>query len=67
MYSSLVTSNKMIGNGLRLPQGKFRLDTTRSFLTERVLNTGTGCLCKWLNPHPWRRQEEAEMLRDVVW
>ena len=50
---SLVTGDRMRGNGLKLHQGWFRLDIRKHFFTERLLSTGIGSPGRWLSHHPW--------------
>ena len=51
---SQVTSDRMRGNGLKLCQGRFRLDIRKISLLKEWSGIGTGCPGQWWSHHPWR-------------
>ena len=56
---SRVTSGRTRGNGLKLCQGRLRLDIREKIFTKGFSVIGTGCPWKWLSHHPWRNLKDV--------
>uniref|UniRef100_A0A8C3DZB5 Dedicator of cytokinesis 1 n=1 Tax=Corvus moneduloides TaxID=1196302 RepID=A0A8C3DZB5_CORMO len=55
------------GNGLRLGQGRLRVDSSRNFSMERVVKDWKGLPRKVWSPHPWRCPRKAWMWHSELW
>ena len=49
-----IDNSRTRGNGLKLKEGKFRLDIRGKFFTERVVRCWNSCPERLWVPHPWR-------------
>ncbi|KAK4824440.1 hypothetical protein QYF61_015755 [Mycteria americana] len=64
---SQVTSGRTRRNGLKLHQGRFRLDIRKNYLLKGWSSIGTGCPERWWSRHPWRSSKNMmPTLEDTI-
>jgi len=62
-----VTSDRTRGNGLKVCQGRFRLDIRKISLLQEWSGIGPGCPGQWWSPHPWRGSKNVWMWHYRTW
>jgi len=55
------------GNGLKLRQGRFRLEIGKISFLREWSGVGPGCPGQWGSPHPWRGSKNVWMWHLGTW